>query len=275
MTQYRNERGSAAEKALRLEAIKAIESDPVVKEISEVLVDHELMTVILPAIAKSWGVRERMSGRQRIAQVVGIGGPARLVSIDIDVVNPLSPEQYVLAQSDVSILGKGVERMLTNYKESIMVDPIYWAIRQKHSDGPICFRGSEHDRERRRVFLEGISNPHYGKNKCGMITFSTSDLAEEVAYIRLMVGYDYVKEGFELAVVESSPRTEGKVRLNQFSSYPEAKAFFALPYEQQEWGGMTIWSDYFRLKFKMRYDRYDHPIEDIQRYCEQYGFSAG
>lgn len=261
------------ESLLRDEAIKAIESDPIVKEIYKALDDKELMMVTLPAIANSWGIREQMTRRQTIAQALGLGSGARPAHIDIHVVNPPTPEEYVLAQSDVSDFDP--ERLLTNYQESIMVDPILWAVRQRYSDGPVCRPGSEHSMARRRVFLERISNQYYGKNKCGMITFSTSELAEQVAFIRLMVGYDYVKDGFELAVVETSPRTEGKVRLAQFGSYAEAKEFFALPYEQQEWGGMVLWSDFFRLKFQFRYDKYDQPIEDIQRWCEKHGWSAG
>lgn len=258
---------------LKAEAVKAIEADPVVAEVYAVLNDMEFMVETIPAIWESWGVRHQTGWSLGWS---GIRPKFEKTPIHLQVVNPVYPQTFVDAQRNLDGGTYGWKDMVINYKESITVEPIYWAIDQRHSGystgGDTL--GTPYWYARRKLRDEQWwRNEFYGKSNGAFITLATPGDAIERGFLRMVVGYSYQSDGFEMAVVEDSPRTKGETKLQIFSSFEQAKAFFALPYEQQEWGGMTVWSDYFRLMFK--HGIYRGIVVDPHDYRQTHEWEAG
>lgn len=258
---------------LKAEAVKAIEADPVVAEVYAVLNDMEFMVETIPAIWESWGVKRQVGWSIGLS---GIRPKFERVPMHLSVSSPVYPQTFVDAQRNLDGGTYGWKDLVINYKESITVEPMYWAIEGKYLGSLSGNNLPGTPYWRARVKLEDEQwwrNEFYGKSNGAFITLATPKYASEPGFLRMVVGYSYQNDGFEMAVVEESPRTKGERRFEIFSSFDQAKAFFALPYEQQEWGGMMVWSDYFRLMFK--HGIYRGIVVDPHDYRQTHEWEAG
>lgn len=251
---------------LKTETIKIIENDPVIKEIYSVFDDENFMTKTLPAIWKDWDVRQNPGC---MGEALKMRSKVR-IPFHIKVESPLYQKHFLDAQTNIDEYDP--KRLAANYKESLTLEPIHWAINWKYSGGP----SSDHPWTpltiaRAKVWNERLHNRFYGSSGTGVITLETPDYAEKKYLMKIVVGYNYKSDGFGMAVMENSSRTMGEDKIKMFNSFEDAKAFFALPYEKQNWGGM-IWNDYVRLLFKIGI--YPGMITDPVVWHRFYGWGA-
>lgn len=229
--------------ALRSEASKAIEADPVVTEVYEVFNDLVFMMKTLPDIWASWGVTE-----VRGLVKVRFNLPGTPIPMHLRVNNPLWSEEFVRNQRNLADRPKA--DVVKAYKESISISPILTGIAHEMEDGEGLDQESPFYEIWEKVMKETENNPLYGGSGCGTITLRTPEYACQDGLFKMMVGTNCLTGGFLMAAVESSPRTKGVAKFQSFSSFEKARSFFALPYQEQKWDEL-FWNDYYRAVFKI------------------------